>query len=202
MPRPSSNIISRERAAKAALAAIDANGLSEISLNDVAARLGVRAPSLYYHFANKDELLAEVARLLLIEGQLPPLVPSDWREAIVQISLASWRSIMRHPKAAPLLLQFFPKEILMDAYEHWSRFLSINGVPSNLHMTILEATEKLTFGHALYTAAARTGGHPSMPRYDAREHPHFTEAVRSHRADEEQTFEQGLRWLLAGIQVD
>ena len=43
------------------------DGLDNFSLNSLAWPIGVKAPSLYYHFQDKAEILAQVARLLLIE---------------------------------------------------------------------------------------------------------------------------------------
>ena len=48
MGRPPRPIISRNLAAKAALAEIDKLGLEGFGLSDVAARLGVKTPSLYH----------------------------------------------------------------------------------------------------------------------------------------------------------
>lgn len=200
MARPAKPIISRDRAAAAALAVIDTVGLSSFGLGQVAARLGVKAPSLYHHFHGRDELLSEVARLLLIEGELPPLQANyDWREAIVGISRASWRSVLRHPNAAPLLLQFFPRVLLIGAYEHWINLFAINNVPAEWHLTILEGTEKLTFGSALFAAASRSMGIPPLPAYDPKHHPYFTAAVRAHPFDEEETFVAALRLFLNGV---
>ena len=61
MGRPPRPMISRNLAANAALAEIDKLGMEGFGLSDVAARLGVKTPSLYHHFKNKDELLSEVA---------------------------------------------------------------------------------------------------------------------------------------------
>ena len=62
---------------------IDEHGLEGFNLALVAKRLGVRAPSLYHHFKDKNELLAEVARLVLLG--VPPLEPKDdtWQEMLI-----------------------------------------------------------------------------------------------------------------------
>jgi AcrR family transcriptional regulator len=203
MARPTKPIISRERAAGAALAVIDTVGLDEFGLNLVAARLGVKAPSLYHHFEGKSELLAEVARILLIEGRLPAAVSGmDWREEIVRISLASWQSVLRHPNAAPLLLRFFPRLLLIDAYEHWAKVFTLNGVPAEWQVVILEGSEKLTFGSALFAAASRSFGLPPFPTYDNQVHTHLTAAIRAHTLDDEGTFVECLRAFLRGLPIN
>jgi len=51
----------RARALDAAMALVVARGPDGINLRDIAAQLNTGAASLYYHFKNKDALLAEVA---------------------------------------------------------------------------------------------------------------------------------------------
>ncbi|HTC82023.1 MAG TPA: helix-turn-helix domain-containing protein, partial [Acidimicrobiia bacterium] len=60
MARPSKPLISKDASARAALEIIDAEGLEALSLERLAKELGVRAPSLYHHFADKAEILARV----------------------------------------------------------------------------------------------------------------------------------------------
>src|SRR3546814_3495147 len=64
--RPAKPLISRDRAARAALGAIDIHGLEALSLELVAQRLGVKAPSLYYHFKHKrsEEPTSELQSLM------------------------------------------------------------------------------------------------------------------------------------------
>jgi len=54
--------ISASAIADAALAIIRADGVGGLTMRSVAERLQVRAPSLYHHVRNKDELLELVAR--------------------------------------------------------------------------------------------------------------------------------------------
>ncbi|TCO21109.1 TetR family transcriptional regulator [Kribbella steppae] len=54
--------ISASTIADAALAIIRADGVAGLTMRSVAERLEVRAPSLYHHVHNKDELLELVAR--------------------------------------------------------------------------------------------------------------------------------------------
>ena len=75
LARPSKPLISRETAAKAALDVIDEVGLDKLSLDRVAKKLRVQPPSLYHHFSDKAELMAEVARLILTD--LPDLKPLE-----------------------------------------------------------------------------------------------------------------------------
>ena len=203
MARPSQPKITRRIAAKAALAEIDARGLEELSLGNVAARMGVKAPSLYHHFADKDDLLAETARQLLAEGKLPEAVEGlDWREELVRISCASRRSILKHPQAAGLLLRFFPRRLLMGAYARWAEVLALNGVPAEWRMVVLEGSEKLTFGSALFAAAMKIRRIEPFRLQDAERYPFLAEAHEANSLDDEQTFVAELRAFLHGVPLD
>src|SRR5580698_11642095 len=62
-PRPCAPSVGnlRQRALAAAHQLLEAQGEAGTSLRPIAAELGTGVGSLYYHFANKDALLAELA---------------------------------------------------------------------------------------------------------------------------------------------
>jgi len=196
--RPKQALITRAAATKAALAAIDADGLDNFSLNSVARSIGVKAPSLYHHFQDKAALLAEVARLLLIETDYQSSGDEKWEDSTIKICVETRRALLKHPNAAPLILQFFPRHLLLDAYE-----IAVAGYPQTraLHMAILEGIEKLTFGSALFAAAASTAGVPAMPEVTAKDYPNLAESVAASQSDDEGNFVEALRMFLAGVRV-
>ena len=75
MARPRSPLLSRERIVAAAIALVDAEGLAALSTRRLATQLGVSGPSLYNHFATKDDLLEAVADAVygaLVDAGWPP----------------------------------------------------------------------------------------------------------------------------------
>ena len=195
MTRPSKPLISRRGAAVAALEMIDEHGLAGLRISHVAERLGVKSPSLYHHFRDKRELLAEVA-LLLLDPTLLTLTETAWEERLIELCVLTRRSLLQHPKAAVLLLHFFPRQLLLDAYE---RAVSENPFPPGLHLLVIEGTEKLTFGSALFEAAARADGVPSMPPADPALFPALTRSIAANPFDEEQLFVETLRIFIDGV---
>lgn len=188
MGRPSKPIISRERAARAALKVIDKNGLEGLSLQMVAKKMGVKAPSLYYHFKNKAELLADVARLLMTdaEASTADIEYSDWREGQLALAVATRRTILSHPHAAPLILQFFPRHLTLDAYDRWAGKSS--DLPADQKMQVLEGLEKLTFGSALFGARSIATNSDPMPEFDPEKFPHLALALEANPLNEEEMF--------------
>lgn len=196
MGRPEKPLISRERAARAALDVIDVQGLNALSLEQVARQIGVRAPSLYHHFKDKSELLSEVALCILQDIEAPFVDPDRWEDTLVGLCVAARRTILLHPNAAPLLLEFFPRRIFLQAYDFWT---SLCPYPPEFQMVILEGSEKLTFGSALFAAASRSRGIAAMPEFSASEFPHLAGAVRANVHDDEGLFVETLRTFIAGI---
>lgn len=198
MGRPEKPLISRDRAARAALGVIDIHGLDALSLELVSQRMGVKAPSLYYHFHSKAELLSEVAKMILLDVKIPEHAPDQWEEAVLDLNVAVRRSILQHPNAAPLLLQFFPRRLLLGAYDRW---IAGCPLPMEQRMVLIEGLEKLTFGSALFEAAYRSQGIEPMPDFDRARLPNLAEAVRLNPLDSEAAFIETLRRYLAGFHV-
>ncbi len=196
--RPTTALITRQSAAEAALAMIDQNGLEALSLLSVARVLGVSAPSLYHHFRDKDELLANVARRLLQEiGKEQEVWSSNWEERMLELGLATRRVMLRHPNAASLVLRFFPRQVLLAAYE---KSLEDCPYPPEVQIVVSDLTEKFTYGSTLFAAAAEAQHIPPMPPVDHERYPRLAHALKLAPPDEE-IFVEGLRALLDGIRT-
>jgi len=197
MGRPTRTMITRESATQAALHVINTAGLEAFSLELAARQLGVKAPSLYHHFKDKAELLAEVARFVLLDLDLPSEgEAASWEEAMVALCVATRRSLLKHPNATPLLLQFFPRHILLPAYDRWIRACPY---PPEVHVVLMEGTEKLTYASAMFEAAARSRGLPTMPAFDPAKLPHLARAMAANPYDAEGVFEQAIRTYLSAF---
>ena len=200
MPRPKSPLISREGAVRAALDVIDEEGLDGFNLGRVAKRLGVSPPSLYHPFRDKNEVLTEVARLILLEADEPSRLPADdWREALISLAVSARRSILRHPKAAPLLLMHPPRHVVLRAYERSLRIFEKKGVPKELHMQIVTGMDSIVFGAALLTASARAQGIDAFPIFDPSSFPSLTNAIKANALSEEEMFVRVARGFLEGV---
>lgn len=199
MARPTKPLISRDLCAQAALRIIDEEGLEALSLEKLARDLGVKAPSLYHHFQDKAEILASVARLVVLETRLPPEpLRQDWVEWHVQMCVGFREAILNHPRAAPLLLQFFPRQFMLSSYERASRFLDAEGIPIELHLLIIEGLDKLTLGSALYSASRRVSGQSEFPSPDPDRDPMLARALDANRWSEEEIFAETVRSFLRG----
>jgi TetR/AcrR family tetracycline transcriptional repressor len=197
--RPATALITRQAASLAALRLIDLHGLDGLSLQAVARELGVSAPSLYHHFKDKEEILTEVARRMMEEiGAEQEEWSDDWETRTIELSMATRRVALRHPHAAPLALRFFPRKLILPAYE---RTLIDCPYPPETHAVILEAVEKFTYGASLFAAAAEAHHVPAMPEIDPARFPKLAHALQVAPGDDEAIHVQALRVLLDGFRA-
>ena len=194
--RPTKPLITREAAVAAALEVIDRGGLEALSVQAVARVLKVAAPSLYYHFKDKDELLQLVALELLRQVGKGISREAGWKDRMIGLSVSTLQVILAHANAAPLMLRFFPRQLMLSPYEY---SLSDNPYPVEHQLVIVEAIEKLTYGTALFAAAAETYHLSAMPAFDAERYPRLARAIAAAPQDPLAMFEESLRALLDGF---
>ncbi|BAH51416.1 TetR/AcrR family transcriptional regulator [Rhodococcus opacus] len=201
MARPARPLISRGSTIAASIEIIDTEGMDAFSLPRVAKHLNVSTSSLYHHFADRRELMTEVAKEIMLEAVVPDHVPGkDWVEWFVDLSLNYRDAILRHPNAALVLVQFLPRDILTSTYEKCARILDDSGVPASLHVVILDGLEKLS----LATTLTDLMRHPFenreiFPNVDARRHPTLTRALATNRWSSRELFVVTIRSFLAGV---
>ncbi|WP_372530452.1 TetR/AcrR family transcriptional regulator C-terminal domain-containing protein [Xanthomonas sp. NCPPB 3005] len=78
--------LGREQIVDAAFQLLDEAGIEGVSLRKVACQLGIRAPSLYWHFKSKQALIDAMADALI--EQVARDIPADqpWRATLLQVA--------------------------------------------------------------------------------------------------------------------
>ncbi|WP_422769094.1 TetR/AcrR family transcriptional regulator C-terminal domain-containing protein [Plantactinospora sp. WMMC1484] len=105
MPRPRQPLLNRQRIVDAATALVDAEGLAALSTRRLATVLGVRGPSLYNHFATKDEILDAVADAITAEVDVSFFASHDWRDALRLWGHSYRQALAAHANIVPYLAQ-------------------------------------------------------------------------------------------------
>ena len=107
-----------EQLALTAASLIESKGHAELSLKKMAAHLGVTEPSLYRHYASRDDLLAEVASRGLVEFLAFTLAAGNAHEDPFDSIRAYGRAYVRycaqHPGWFRLMFSRFGMEGLMQ----------------------------------------------------------------------------------------
>lgn len=87
-----------------ALEVLDDHGLADLSMRRLAAELDVRPSALYWHFANKQELLAAVSDEILARGlDRREHSASDWNERIAATCRELRDAMLAFPDGAELV---------------------------------------------------------------------------------------------------
>ena len=87
--------LSRERVLDAAIKLADQGGLESLSMRKLGQELGVEAMALYYHFANKDEVIDGIVDIVFSEIELPT-DGAGWKTAMRQRAI-SMRDVLLAP---------------------------------------------------------------------------------------------------------
>lgn len=95
--------LSRDRVLRAAVGLADRDGIAALTMRRLAEDLGHEAMSLYYHVANKDDLLDGVvdvvAREILEAADAVAPAGAAWKDAVRRRVLAAREVMLRHPWA-------------------------------------------------------------------------------------------------------
>jgi AcrR family transcriptional regulator len=91
--------LSREVILQQALLLADSGGIEALSMRKLADALGVKAMSLYNHFANKDEILDGLVETVIAEIEVPNLAAKEWKVAMLVRANSAHRALLAHPWA-------------------------------------------------------------------------------------------------------
>jgi AcrR family transcriptional regulator len=204
MARPVSPLISQDAVVQASLRVIDDEGLDAFSLPRLARELNVAAPSLYHHFADRADILRTVARAIILQTRPPdPAACASWVDWFVGISLAFRRAVLSHRNAAPVLLQFMPRDLLVRNYEIGVQVLAELGVPPGQRIGVIDGLDTLTLGASL-AAAARSPEQAGQlfASADPETEPMLAQEIAGNRRTAEELFADSVRSFLAGAVPD
>ena len=103
--------LSRDAIVERALTVMDTEGPDAVTIRRVAQEFGVTPMALYWHVANKDELLAAMGDALLADVE-PPLATGPWHVQLRGVVDALIRELSPHPAAAELV---FPRILACES---------------------------------------------------------------------------------------
>jgi AcrR family transcriptional regulator len=95
--------LGRDQIVRAAIELLDAEGLPGLSMRRLGTKLGAGATSLYWHVANKDELLDLAIDEIWGEVYVPDTGDTSWRTAASVFATGMRTMLLRHPWVMSLL---------------------------------------------------------------------------------------------------
>lgn len=224
--RPERPTLTREETVAAAVALADSEGLEAVSMRRLAEQLGVATMTPYSHLAGKDELLDLMRDAVAHEMLVPEPLPVGWRPALRAIALHTRDAIEAHPWV--LDAHSHSPRLRLNLTLHIEQSLSVVemiGVEPEQGGAVLMAVDDYVIGHCMRRRArqrairtmraAQAAGEP-RPELDPEVQAAFDDgrldllkrAFGSHRRHPsrfglppEADFEQGLEWMLDGIEA-
>jgi AcrR family transcriptional regulator len=204
--------LSRERVLAEAVALADESGIAALTMRRLADRLQVEPMSLYYHVANKDEILDGIVDLVFGEIELP--VPGgDWQTEMRRRANSARRVLSRHPWAIALL-QSRVNPGPATLRHHDAIIGSLRGAGFSVELTAhaFALIDSYVYGFALSEAALPIHGPDSVADiaesmmnqfFDPAAYPHLLEFTTEHVMqpgyDFGSEFEFGLTVILDGL---
>jgi len=205
--------LSRARIVQVAIEILDAEGEAALTFRALATRLATGAGAIYWHVANKDELLGAttddvVARALNIA--LSNTAPAD---AIRAIALGLFDAVDAHPWVGAHLSRMPWQPAMLLIFEHVGAQLQALGVPERAQFFAASTLVNYVLGVAGQNAAnarnpAHDGGREALlarvaakwSELDPAKHPFLRQiAAQLRDHDDRDQFLAGINLILAGI---
>lgn len=91
---------------RAGLALLNDVGLEQLTLRKLAFELKIQAPTLYWHFKSKEDLIDEMATMVLAGGApalLPGKMSADWKEWATAFGMGLRQTLLRYRDGARMV---------------------------------------------------------------------------------------------------
>jgi TetR/AcrR family tetracycline transcriptional repressor len=98
--------VNRERVVREALTLLNKVGLEQLTLRALAKELDIQAATVYWHFKSKQDLIDEMATVVLGEGSrelLPKKADADWRVWALAFGTGLRKILLGHRDGARLV---------------------------------------------------------------------------------------------------
>ncbi|MDV2477912.1 TetR/AcrR family transcriptional regulator [Rhodococcus zopfii] len=201
MARPRTPLLSRQLIRDTTLRMIDEHGLGEVSMRRIATELGVRAPSLYTHYATKDALLDDIGNVIADDVDVSGFEAGDWRDALRTWARSYRAALAAHPNMVPYLASSpGTRSGALDRADAVHGGLTRAGWPPRTATLIGASVKYIVLGAAIASFAGGFRG--DRDTYDDR-YPHLSDAHRlaEHAAEiDHDSFELALESFVRGLE--
>jgi TetR/AcrR family transcriptional regulator, tetracycline repressor protein len=199
--------VTREQIVAAALDLLDEAGLDGLTLRQLAGRLGIRAPTLYWHVRDKRELLDLVAAAIMDEALArwrEPQPGQPWWEWLAARARVMRAALLAHRDSALVVSGNRPAESSLPGIERQLRALADAGFAPRDGLLALLTLNAYVIGDVIDQQAE--GQQPRPPDAEPAAldpdgpYPLIQAAARG-LSSPDQRFEHGLEVLITGLRT-
>jgi TetR/AcrR family transcriptional regulator, tetracycline repressor protein len=201
--------VTRDEIVAAGIALLDEAGLEGLTLRRLADRLGIRAPTLYWHVRDKRELLDLMATAVMNEALADwrePRPGQAWWEWLAGRARALRAALLAHRDGALMLAGNRPAQPSLPGIERQLRALAEAGFGPAEALLALLALNAFVIGEALDSqgeSGRQPGGRDAATPADASAFPLISAAVSALEpfGSSDQRFEYGLDLMISGLRA-
>lgn len=204
--------LSRDRVLRAAIDLADASGIESLTMRRLAQELGIEAMTLYYHVANKDDILTGMVDVVVSEMEAPR-AHVDWKASLRTSAISAYEVLVRHQWAANLVLS--GPGVSPARLRHMNGILGVlrtAGFSPEMTDHAYHALDSHIMGFALWVGSMNFGSEENLKAMAAEflrtlardDLPHLAEHVDQHLKpsdpNDEGEFAFGLDLILDGLE--
>jgi AcrR family transcriptional regulator len=145
--------LSKERIVEAAIEILDTRGESALTFRALTARLATGAGAIYWHVANKNELLAATTNEVIASVMTEVVTDAEPREAIRALALGVFDAIDAHPWVGTQLSREPWQSAMLQVFEGIGGQLQALGLPEGAEFDCASALVNYVLGVAGQNAA-------------------------------------------------
>ena len=145
--------LSKQRIVEAAVAILDADGEAALTFRTLAARLATGSGAIFWHVANKDELLAATTAFIVEGVTAKAEFDAEPRVTIRAIALKMFDAIDVHPWVGAQLAQAPWQSAMLEIFERIGAQLLLLNVPEKARFDCASALVTYIIGAAGQNAA-------------------------------------------------
>lgn len=149
--------LSRERIVSAAVELLDVTGEDGLTFRALAARLETGAGAIYWHVANKDELLLAAADAVLTSTMSAETAGVSPEDSIRAVALGVFDAIDAHPWVGTQLYRNPSQPVMLRIFERIGRQVQVLGVPPAAQFTAASTVLNFILGVGGQNAATARG---------------------------------------------
>jgi TetR/AcrR family transcriptional regulator, tetracycline repressor protein len=160
--------LDKERIVSEAITLLDEGGLDGLTLRKLAQRLGVQAPTLYWHIRNKAALVTALAEAILQDLATLTAPPDDepWQQWLIGVAERLRQAMRAHPDGARVVSAAHLSVTLAGLSELAMSTLVARGLALRQARLTVLVVQRFTIGHVLEEQSPPPAG-DAVDQFDA-----------------------------------
>jgi len=205
----------QEQIITAALELLAEKGLNDLSLRDIAKKLDMKAPTLYWYFKSKSELIDYMAEAMLkreFNGVKPRAKDEAWQDWLNAYMGKLRKAMLAYPDGGRVVAgaHLYPAKTLVQIFGDSTISLTSAGIDQKTALHTVMTTIQFTFGFVIEEQSGPTQDElasikKTQRRGFADAYPEFAQAVEEYMSgagSEDRAYAAGLRLIIKGTEAE